>query len=73
MTHSNRLSPRLPEVLDDLESRPIDTLQELIDFNREHADVELPPGMFWPLLIYVDTDEVVKIIPIKQSSKLPWL
>ncbi|TAQ88680.1 hypothetical protein B7494_g3015 [Chlorociboria aeruginascens] len=40
--------------LDDLESRPIDSLQELIDFNREHADVELPPGMFWPLLIYVD-------------------
>ncbi|KAL7893413.1 amidase signature domain-containing protein [Trichoderma sp. SZMC 28014] len=30
--------------LDDLEFAPVKTLQELIDFNREHADVELPPG-----------------------------
>ncbi|KAK1237363.1 hypothetical protein MKX08_002988 [Trichoderma sp. CBMAI-0020] len=30
--------------LDDLKFAPIKSLQELIDFNREHADIELPPG-----------------------------
>jgi amidase len=30
--------------LDDLEFAPIKSLQELIDFNREYADGELPPG-----------------------------
>lgn len=30
--------------LDDLEFAPIKSLQELIEFNREHADIELPPG-----------------------------
>ncbi|UKZ94441.1 uncharacterized protein TrAFT101_009314 [Trichoderma asperellum] len=30
--------------LDDLEFAPIKSLQELIDFNRKHADIELPPG-----------------------------
>ncbi|PNP47962.1 hypothetical protein TGAMA5MH_01014 [Trichoderma gamsii] len=30
--------------LDDLEFAPIKSLQELIDFNREHTDAELPPG-----------------------------
>lgn len=30
--------------LDDLEFAPVKSLQELIDFNRQHADIELPPG-----------------------------
>ncbi|PVH76791.1 amidase signature enzyme, partial [Cadophora sp. DSE1049] len=33
-----------PKYLDSLEFAPIKSLQELIDFNREHAEVELPPG-----------------------------
>ena len=32
--------------LDALEFAPVKSLQELIDFNKEHADVELPPGTF---------------------------
>ena len=31
--------------LDDLEHSPIKDLQALIDFNMEHSDKELPPGM----------------------------
>lgn len=34
---------------DDLEFAPIKSLQELIDFNREHADIELPPGALSPV------------------------
>ncbi|KAL7921314.1 amidase signature domain-containing protein [Trichoderma austrokoningii] len=30
--------------LDDLEFAPVKSLQQLIDFNREHADIELPPN-----------------------------
>lgn len=35
--------------LDDLEFAPIKSLQELIDFNREHADAELLPGALSPI------------------------
>lgn len=35
--------------LDDLEFAPIKSLQELIDFNRKHADIELPPGALSPI------------------------
>ncbi|KAL5330945.1 hypothetical protein ACEPPN_000471 [Leptodophora sp. 'Broadleaf-Isolate-01'] len=33
-----------PAYLDELEYAPIKSLQELIDFNREHAEIELPAG-----------------------------
>lgn len=35
--------------LDDLEFAPVKSLQELIDFNRQHADIELPPGALLPI------------------------
>jgi amidase len=30
--------------LSDLETSPVRTLEELIEFNKKHADKELPPG-----------------------------
>jgi amidase len=30
--------------LADLETSPVRTLEELVEFNKKHADIELPPG-----------------------------
>lgn len=37
--------PSINEYLQDLEHSKVHSLEELVEFNREHADLELPPGM----------------------------
>ena len=50
--------PSINEYLQDLEHSKVHSLEELVRFNREHADLELPTGMlFLPFLFALSVFE----------------
>ncbi|KAH8822071.1 amidase signature domain-containing protein [Xylogone sp. PMI_703] len=63
--------PSLNKYLENLESSPVRSLKELIDFNNAHPDLELPPG-------YTEQDKLIKaqdfhMTPENYQKSLNWI
>lgn len=56
----------LDEYLRDLEKNPVRNLEELIRFNTEHSDEELPPGKHSPKRV-LNTIATSQDMPTKRS------